>query len=105
MSDYDQISKRKQVTCYQHVPDAESTKKQGSKALGNGGNVKKLTTCHYVTKAEASRMLKVSPGVMSRLIESNGIPVFQIPGHNRQWLDRAAVESLLAKSTRVGGGA
>lgn len=48
-----------------------------------------------VSRAEAARMLRLSPHVWDRLAAKHGVRTFQVPGHSRKWFDRRDVENLL----------
>ncbi len=57
----------------------------------------------FISKATAARALRVSPIVLDRLIQTHNIATFQIPGHSRKWVDRAAVEQLVADAAGLPG--
>ena len=51
----------------------------------------------------AARALRVTPFTVDRLIRSQSLPFFKVPGHNRLWIDRAAVEQLATAAGKIGG--
>lgn len=50
----------------------------------------------FFTRAETARKLGVSSIMVERVAARNGVKVWQVPGHNRKWFDRADVERLMA---------
>jgi len=58
----------------------------------------------YISRATAARLLKVTPFTVDRLVRTQHLPTWQVPGHSRKWIDRAAVERLIQAAT-VGGSA
>ena len=58
----------------------------------------------FISKAAAARALRVSGGTLDKIIKAQGIQTFQIPGHRRRWIDRAAVGKL-AQAAVSGTGA
>lgn len=54
---------------------------------------------NLLVKSEAYKSLRVSVQALNRLIESHGIQTIRITGTNRTWVDRSAIESLIARST------
>lgn len=58
----------------------------------------------FFSRAQAARMLGVSPAVIERIAAHNGVKVWQVPGHSRKWFRRADVERLLAAADVAGSG-
>jgi excisionase family DNA binding protein len=57
----------------------------------------------FISRAAAARALRVTPFTVDRLIRSQRLPFFKVPGHNRLWIDRAAVEQLATAAGMIGG--
>ena len=57
----------------------------------------------FISRAAAARALRVTPFTVDRLIRSQSLPIFKVPGHNRLWIDRAAVEQLATAAGKIGG--
>jgi hypothetical protein len=55
-----------------------------------------VSRSNLMSRAEAARMLRLSPRVWDRIAAKNGIRTFQVPGHSRKWFHRSDVETLLA---------
>ena len=58
----------------------------------------------YISRAAAARALKVTPFTVDRLVRTQHLPTWQVPGHSRKWIDRAAVQEL-ARAAISGGSA
>lgn len=61
-------------------------------------------TNNYISRAAAARALRISPIVLDRIIQAHRIQTFQIPGYSRRWVDRVAVEKLVADAAGQTGG-
>ena len=48
----------------------------------------------YLSRRQAAQFLKVAPTTLDRLVRLNRIPIWQVPGHSRRLIDRAAVQRL-----------
>lgn len=57
----------------------------------------------FISRAAAARALRVTPFTVDRLVRSQRLPFFRVPGHNRLWIDRAAVEQLATAAGMIGG--
>jgi hypothetical protein len=57
----------------------------------------------FISRAAAARALRVTPFTIDRLVRSQSLPFFKVPGHNRLWIDRAAVEQLATAAGKIGG--
>lgn len=57
----------------------------------------------FISRAAAARALRVTPFTVDRLIRSQSLPFFKVPGHNRLWIDRAAVMKLATAAGMIGG--
>lgn len=58
----------------------------------------------FISRAAAARALRMSPISLDRIIQAHKIQTFQIPGYSRRWIDRAAVEKLIADAAGQTGG-
>lgn len=58
-----------------------------------------LVPKNLLAKSAAAKSLRVSVPTLNRLIVSHDIKTIHIPGTNRTWLDRAAIENLVSRST------
>jgi hypothetical protein len=50
----------------------------------------------FISRAAAARELRVSVNILDRIVQTQKIQTFQIPGYSRKWIDRAAIEKLTA---------
>lgn len=57
----------------------------------------------FVSRAAAARALRVTPYILDRIVQTQEIKTFQIPGYSRRWIDRAAVEKLVADAAGLTG--
>lgn len=76
----------------------------------NNSNMSEITdigNCaqrEFISRAAAARALRMSPISLDRIIQAHKIQTFQIPGYSRCWIDRAAVEKLVADAAGQTGG-
>lgn len=56
----------------------------------------------FISRAAAARALRTSPSVLDRIVQAHKIQTFQIPGYSRRWVDRSAVEKLIAAAGQTG---
>lgn len=47
-----------------------------------------------ISRAAACRILRTTPPILERLAQAHDVGRFQLPGCNRVWFNRAAVERL-----------
>lgn len=59
----------------------------------------------YISRATAARLLKVTPFTVDRLVRTQHLPTWQVPGHSRKWIDNEAVQKLAQQAAGVGGSA
>lgn len=57
----------------------------------------------FISRRAAARALRVSPNILDRIVQTQDIQTFQIPGYSRRWIDRAAVEKLVADAAGLPG--
>lgn len=57
----------------------------------------------YISRAASARALRVSPIILDRIVQTQEIRTFQIPGYSRRWIDRAAVQKLVADAAGLPG--
>ncbi len=48
----------------------------------------------FISRAEASRMLRITPFSVDRLVRCQNLSVWRVPGHTRGLISRAAVMKL-----------
>ncbi|MFM7132106.1 MAG: hypothetical protein ACKO0V_22390 [bacterium] len=48
----------------------------------------------YVSRRQAARSLGVSVGTLSKIAEAAGISRHRLPGHNREYLEKQAIQRL-----------
>lgn len=56
----------------------------------------------YISRATAARLLKVTPFTVDRLVRTQHLPTWQVPGHSRKWIDNAAVLRLAQQAAGTG---
>lgn len=56
----------------------------------------------YITRASAARLLKVTPFTIDRLVRTQHLPTWQVPGHSRKWISNEAVQRLAQQAAGVG---
>jgi hypothetical protein len=57
----------------------------------------------FISRAEASRMLRITPFSVERLVRSQQLSTWRVPGHSRGLISRAAVEQLAKQAAGMGG--
>ena len=91
----------KQARIWSHPTRFESGRTKNSMpAKMADGN---LVLPKFISRAAAARALRVTPFTVDRLVRSQRLPFFRVPGHNRLWIDRAAVEQLATAAGMIGG--
>jgi len=57
----------------------------------------------FFSRAQAARILGVTPPSLDRLAKVHGLRIRQLPGHRRKWFVRAEVVALAARAETAPG--
>ena len=57
----------------------------------------------FISRAAAARTLRVTPFTLDRLIRSQQLSTWRVPGHSRGLISRVAVEQLAKQAAGMGG--
>jgi hypothetical protein len=71
-----------------------SAKSEGHFSMVTKSTAGNKPLSEFISRAAAARALRVTPFTIDRLVRSQSLPFFKVPGHNRLWIDRAAVMKL-----------
>ena len=58
---------------------------------------------NYISRSEASRILRVSPVSVNKIAEKNQVKVHEVPGHSRLLYDRSDILKLANQAIKIAG--